>query len=150
LKQLLDFYKVQQGVMPLQATLFNPVAPTIPKLWSFKLLRWIQNLHQPTRDHEILYDDTSSKNEQLFFIRQIFVKNKRQEREGKIKVKIRILFYFMQTTHKPLYVKQKKFGTVKRSLTYLQVLFELLLCCAILGSHGGDYEVDSLLGYSTV
>jgi hypothetical protein len=36
---------------------FNPVSSTIPKWRTFKLLRWIQNLHQPTWDCEILYTD---------------------------------------------------------------------------------------------
>jgi hypothetical protein len=33
--------------------------------WDFKLQRWMQNLHQSTWDHEILYADRSSEDEQI-------------------------------------------------------------------------------------
>jgi hypothetical protein len=59
----------------LDAVLFNPVPSTIPKRRTFKLLRWMQNLHQSTWDHEILYTDRSSKDEQLL-IRQFLSKTK--------------------------------------------------------------------------
>jgi hypothetical protein len=35
--------------MPLKMTcviVYNPIAAAIPKWWTFKLLRWMQNLHQ--------------------------------------------------------------------------------------------------------
>jgi hypothetical protein len=44
---------------------FNSVPSTIPNWRTFKLLRWMQNLHQSMWDHEILYIDRSSKDEQL-------------------------------------------------------------------------------------
>jgi hypothetical protein len=48
----------------LDAVLFNPVPSTIPKWRTLKLLRWMQNLYQSTWDHEILYTDRFSKDEQ--------------------------------------------------------------------------------------
>jgi hypothetical protein len=42
---------------------FIPAASTTPKLRTW-LLRWMQNLHQSTRDHEILYAERSSKDKQ--------------------------------------------------------------------------------------
>jgi hypothetical protein len=47
------------------SVLFNSVPLTIPKWRTFKLLRWMQNLHQSTWGHKILYTDRSSKDEQL-------------------------------------------------------------------------------------
>jgi hypothetical protein len=49
----------------------------------------MQNLHQSTWDHEILYTDRSSKDEQLL---TIFVKNKKYEHGGRLSVKIHSLF----------------------------------------------------------
>jgi hypothetical protein len=37
--------------------LFNPVASTIPKLWKFKLLRWLLLLNRLEDLDEILYGD---------------------------------------------------------------------------------------------
>jgi hypothetical protein len=66
---LVDVYEIQWGGHAIEgglnAVLFNPVPSTIPKWWTFRLLRWMQNLHQSTWDHEILYTDRSSKDEQL-------------------------------------------------------------------------------------
>jgi hypothetical protein len=79
LKQLVDFYEIQYGdhaiEANLEAVLFNPVPSTIPKWRTLKLLRWMQNLHQSTWDHEILYADRSSKDEQLL-IRPFLSKTK--------------------------------------------------------------------------
>jgi hypothetical protein len=75
----------------LDAVLFNPVPSTIPKWQTFKLLRWMQNLHQSTSEHEILYTDGSSKDEQLL-MRPFFVKNKKYEHGGQLNVKIHSLF----------------------------------------------------------
>jgi hypothetical protein len=36
----------------LAVIIFNHVASTIPTWRTLKLLRWMQNLHQSTRDHE--------------------------------------------------------------------------------------------------
>jgi hypothetical protein len=33
--------------------------------WTFRLLRWLQDLHQSTWDYEILYADRYSKDRQL-------------------------------------------------------------------------------------
>jgi hypothetical protein len=62
------FYEIQQVHAiegDLNAMLLNPVVSTIPKWWMFRLLRWMQNLHQSTWDNEILYAITSSDDEQL-------------------------------------------------------------------------------------
>jgi hypothetical protein len=53
----------------LDAIFFNYVALTIPKWRSLKLMRWKQNLHQSTWDHEVLYVDRSLKDEQLVFVK---------------------------------------------------------------------------------
>jgi hypothetical protein len=50
----------------------------------------MQNLHQSTWDHGILYVDRSSKEGQL--LETIFVKNKKYERGGQLKFKLHILF----------------------------------------------------------
>jgi hypothetical protein len=69
LNQLVGFYEIQwQGhdiEGDLDAVLFNPVPSIITKWRTFKLLRWMQNLHQSTWDHEILYPERSSKDEQI-------------------------------------------------------------------------------------
>jgi hypothetical protein len=66
---LVVFYEIQYGGHAiegdLETVLINPVPSTIPKWRMFKLLRWMQNSHQSTWDHEILYTDRSSKDEQL-------------------------------------------------------------------------------------
>jgi hypothetical protein len=66
---MVDFYEIQQGGHAIEgdldAIIINPVPSSIPKWRTFKLLRWVQNLHKSTWDHEILYTDISSKDEQL-------------------------------------------------------------------------------------
>jgi hypothetical protein len=52
---------------------------------------WMQNLHQSTWDHEILYTDRSSEDEKRL-IGQFFVKNKKYEHGGRLNVKIHSLF----------------------------------------------------------
>jgi hypothetical protein len=50
------FHKIQNGDHAteddLNAIIFNFVASTVPKWQTFILLRWMQNLHQSTWDHE--------------------------------------------------------------------------------------------------
>jgi hypothetical protein len=66
------FYEIQWGGHAMEgdldAVLFNPVPSTIPKYRTFKLPRWMQNLHQSAWDHEILYTDRSSEDEQLLTV----------------------------------------------------------------------------------
>jgi hypothetical protein len=66
---MVDFYEIQYGGHviegDLDAVLFNPVTSTIPKWRTLKRLRWMQNLHQSTWEHAILYTDKSSEDEQL-------------------------------------------------------------------------------------
>jgi hypothetical protein len=66
------------------------VPSTIPKWRTFKLLRWMQNFHQLTWDHKILYTDRSSKDEQLLI--NHFCKNKKYEHSDRLNVKIHSLF----------------------------------------------------------
>jgi hypothetical protein len=47
----------------------------------FKLLRWMQNLHQSSWDHEILYDDRSLENKQLL-IRPLLQETKNRNMAG--------------------------------------------------------------------
>jgi hypothetical protein len=54
-------------------------------------MRWMQNLHQLTWDHEILYTDRSSKDEQLL-IRPFLSKTKKYEHGGRLNVEIHSLF----------------------------------------------------------
>jgi hypothetical protein len=95
LNQFGDFYETQEGGHAIEgdlvAVLSNPVPSTIQEWWTFKLLRWMKNLHHSTWDHEILYTDKSSKDEQLL-VRPFFVKNKKYEHGGRFNVKIHSLF----------------------------------------------------------
>jgi hypothetical protein len=75
----------------LDTILFNPASSAAPKWRTFKLLRWMQNLHQSTWGHEILYANKSSKAEQL--LKDCFCENPKYEREGWLKAKIEIWFY---------------------------------------------------------
>jgi hypothetical protein len=51
----------------------------------------VQNLHQSTWEHEILYTDGSSKDEQLL-IRPFLSKTKKYENGGQLNAKIHSLF----------------------------------------------------------
>jgi hypothetical protein len=59
LNQLVDIYEIQKSGYAidddLKAIIFNPVATAIQKWGPFKLLRWLQNFHQSTWNHEALY-----------------------------------------------------------------------------------------------
>jgi hypothetical protein len=99
---------------------FNPVPSTIPKWRTFKLLRWMQNLHQSTWDHEILYTDTHSKDEKLL-IRPFLSKTKKYEYGGRLNVRIHSLFCGDNSWTVAL-------RQMNWSWTYLQVLFESLFC----------------------
>jgi hypothetical protein len=55
--------------------ILNPIASNISKWWTFKLLRWIQNLDKSVWAHMILYADRSSNDEQLL-VRPFFDKPK--------------------------------------------------------------------------
>jgi hypothetical protein len=100
----------------------NPITSTIPKWWTFKLLSWIQTLHQSVWNHEMLYDDTSSKAEQLVIMyecnKTTFVKNQKYEHGGQLKSKTDILFFAL---------RQMKFGRVKdHRYTYKLSSFSLI------------------------
>jgi hypothetical protein len=73
-------------------------------------------------NHEILYDDTSSKAEQLVIMydcnKTTFVKNQNYEHGGQLKSKTRILFFAL---------RQMKFGRVKdHRYTYKLSSFSLI------------------------
>jgi hypothetical protein len=80
--------------------LSNPVSSTIPKWRTFKLLRWIQNLHQSTWDHEILYTDRYSKVEQLL-MRAFLSKTKNTNMAAVWMLKF--IVCFVETTHELLH-----------------------------------------------
>jgi hypothetical protein len=44
------FYEIEEGGHAVEGGIdaehFNPLASTIPKWWTFKLLRWMQNLQE--------------------------------------------------------------------------------------------------------
>jgi hypothetical protein len=61
----------------------NPIASTIPKWRTFKLLRWMQNLHQSAWDLDILCNVKKT----------IFVKRSKIRTWREMKDKIHILFY---------------------------------------------------------
>jgi hypothetical protein len=69
LNQLIDFYDIRQGGHFIEcdpeAVIPSPVATTIQKWRTIKLLRWIQNLHQSAWDNEMLHVGRSSEGEQL-------------------------------------------------------------------------------------
>jgi hypothetical protein len=65
----------------LDAILSCPVASTIPKWRTFRLLSWVQSVQQSMWDHHILYADRSSKDEQIF-MRQFLWKTKNTNVEG--------------------------------------------------------------------
>jgi hypothetical protein len=62
----------------------------------------MQDLHQSTWDHEILYTDRSSNDEQLL-IGPFLSKTKKYEHGGRLNVKIHSFFY-VETTHEPLHL----------------------------------------------
>jgi hypothetical protein len=85
LNQLVDFYEIQQAGHAIEgdldAVVFNAVAATIPKWPTFKLLRWMHNLHQSTWDHASVYSGRSSEYEQLL-IRPFLRKTKNTNMAG--------------------------------------------------------------------
>jgi hypothetical protein len=56
----------------------------------FKLLRWMQNLNQPTWDHQILYVEGTLEDKQLL-MRQLLRES--NEDGGRLNVKIHVLYY---------------------------------------------------------
>jgi hypothetical protein len=70
----------------------------------------MQNLHQSTWDHEILYSDRSSKDEQLL-ITPSLSKTKKYEHGGQLNVKIHSLFCGDNSSTVAL--RQMNFGIVK-------------------------------------
>jgi hypothetical protein len=104
LNQLVDFYEIQKEghaiEVDLDVVLFNPVPSSIPKWRTFKLLRWMENLHQSTWDHEIL---RSSKGEQLL-IRPFLSKTKNTNITAVWMLKF--IVRFVETTHERLHLNK--------------------------------------------
>jgi hypothetical protein len=101
---------------------FNPIASTVPKCRMFKLLRWMQNLHQSPWDYQILNADRSPRVNN--FIKIIFAGNQTHEHGGRFIFKIHILFHGDNSWIVALKTNEVWFS--ERSWTCLQVLFESL------------------------
>jgi hypothetical protein len=88
----------------------------------------MQNLHQPTRNQEMLCAVRSSKDEQLLR-RQFLLKKQEYERGGRLNVKIYVLNYGDNWWTVAL-VRQMKFGTKKDHgiMDIPTTLFESLFC----------------------
>jgi hypothetical protein len=104
LNQLVDFYEIQQGGHAIEgdldAVLFNPIPSSIQKWRTFKLLRWMQNLHQSTWDHESLRTDRSSKDEQLII--RLFLSKTKNTKMAAVRM-LKFIVGFVETTHEPLH-----------------------------------------------
>jgi hypothetical protein len=88
----------------------------------FRLLRWMQNLHQSMLDHGILYADSSSDARQLL-LRPLLRETKNMNMMGCWKLKW--TYCLMETTHETLHL-DKQIWYNERQWTCLQVLFEYL------------------------
>jgi hypothetical protein len=71
----------------------------------YRLLRWIQNVHQ-SADHKILCSDRSLEDEQLL-LRSLLWESKNVNMAGGWKLKL--TFYFMERTHEPLHLDKLSF-----------------------------------------
>jgi hypothetical protein len=92
----------------------------------FKLLRWMQNLHESTWDHTILCADRSLKDEQLL-ITSLLQDSKNMNVASCSNLKI--IFYFMETTHELLHLVKWSFLLLKimnmpTSFIWIIILFE--------------------------
>jgi hypothetical protein len=112
-KQLVDLYEIQYGGHVIEGNLdvihFNSVLSSISKWRSFKLLRWMKNLHQSTWDHGILYADRSLKYGQLL-TRPCFSKTKNMNVVADWKLKF---IFFYGDNSWTVAVSQMKFGVVE-------------------------------------
>jgi hypothetical protein len=67
--RLVDFYDIQQGGHAIEgnrgAIICNPVASTVPKWRTLRILRWMQILHKSMWNHRNVYVRRSSKDEQI-------------------------------------------------------------------------------------
>jgi hypothetical protein len=105
---------------------FYSVPSTVPKWRTFKLPRWMQNLHQSTWDHQILYTDKSSKDEQPL-IRPFLSKTKNTNMAAVWMLKF--IVCFVETTHEPLHLD--KWTLDKSSRTYLCFIWIIVLFDAV-------------------
>jgi hypothetical protein len=81
----------QKYLGDLNAVPFNPAVSTIPKLRTFKLLRWMKNLNQTTWEHDMHADRSSNYKQPSLrpFLQKYLQK---YERGGRYKIKIHIVF----------------------------------------------------------
>jgi hypothetical protein len=91
---MVHFPEIQQrrcGTEPgLDVALINPTTSIIPKWLTVKLLWWKQNYNQSMQDHEILYAERPSKEEQ-FLLRKFLAKYQNCEYEGRLKFTLHTL-----------------------------------------------------------
>jgi hypothetical protein len=101
------FMKFRREVMSLkmpQPHIFNSVASTFPKWWTFKLLTWMQNFYQSMWYNDTLYADKSLENRQLL-IKPLLWETKDTNIAGGWSLKF--TFRFMETTHEPLHLNKQ-------------------------------------------
>jgi hypothetical protein len=129
LKQIVDLYEIWEGGHIIEVELYtilcNPVASTILEYQTFRLLRWVQNLHQSVWDHDILCAD-SLQSANNFQQDRFCEKTQKYECEWCLKIKIHILFY--GDISLTIALRQTKFGTSKDHGYNLRVLFESVFC----------------------
>jgi hypothetical protein len=98
----------------------SPVASAIPKWRTSKRPRWKQTLHQSAWDHDILYADRSSEDEELVIKPLLWkTKNTKIASGGKLK----FTFYSVERTHEPL--RLNEWSSEHWKVTHMQALFEL-------------------------
>jgi hypothetical protein len=136
----IKFIKRNQAI-ECYVILFNPVSSTIQNWQTFRLLRWLQNLHQSAWNHDILDADRYLKKWTLS--KTIFVKIKTAYSEGGWNINFR--FCLTETTHEPLYSYNEDWYS-KRSKMCLQVVFELLFCLTKLLHMGTERNVEVMFG----
>jgi hypothetical protein len=104
-----DFYKIQQRGHAIEGDLnsiiFNPLASTIPKWQTFKLLRWTQNLHHSMCNHGVLYVVRSTKDEH-FFNKTISVNTQKYE-HGEQAESHNSCFVLWKKIHEPLHLQKR-------------------------------------------
>jgi hypothetical protein len=102
LNQFVDFHELQQGCHAIEGdldeTFYNSVATSSPKWRIFKFLRWMQNMNQSTRYHEIyteIFKGPTTFNE------AVLVKSEKYERGRRLNGK-HFVFPFTEISHEPL------------------------------------------------
>jgi hypothetical protein len=111
----------------------------------FKPLRWMQNMHQSTWDHEILYGDRPLTDKQLSFLPLLRkIKNTNMADGWKLK----FTFYFKAITREPLHLENLSFTHWKimyipRSFIWIIIFFDGAF------EYGGGSEFWGYVGRDT-